>query len=103
MGLSDVQKQVPLIIKSKERQKIEKTKQNLNNKVDPVNLNTTNIENRKNGTVIIQSKTDEDRNKIKNVIESKVDRTYDVKAPNEGVMSIIITDMSFKYNDEELI
>ena len=29
--------------------------------------------------------------------------TYDVKAPNEGVMSIIITDMSFKYCDEDLI
>ena len=26
-----------------------------------------------------------------------------VKAPNEGVMSIILTDMSFKYHDEELI
>ena len=55
-----------LLIKPKERQKIEKSKQDLNNKVDPVNLNITNIENGRNWTIIIQSKTDEDRNKIKN-------------------------------------
>ena len=42
-----------LIIKPKERQKIEKTKQDSNNKVDPVNLNITNTENRKNETIII--------------------------------------------------
>ena len=35
----------------------------------------TNIENRKNGTIIIQSKTDEDRNKIKHAIESKMGET----------------------------
>ena len=52
MGLLDVQKQVSLIIKPKERQKIEKTKQDLNSNVDPVNLNITNIENWKNGTII---------------------------------------------------
>ena len=45
-----------------ERQKIKKTKQDLNSNVDPVNLSIINIENKKNGTIIIQSKNDEEIN-----------------------------------------
>ena len=70
MCLTDVQKQVSLIIKPKDRKKIEQTSQDLNSNVDPVNLNITNIVNMINGTIIIQSETDEGSNKIKNAIRA---------------------------------
>ena len=49
----DILKYVPLIIKSKEKQIIEKTKANLNKKTDPINSKTNNVENRWSGTVVI--------------------------------------------------
>ena len=52
--LPEVKIQVPLVIKHKEKQKIEKTEKDLNKKVDPIDFKITNIENRRNGTVIIQ-------------------------------------------------
>ena len=48
-------KNVPLIIRPKEKQSIEKTKAELNEKVDTINFKITNVENRKNGTVVIRS------------------------------------------------
>lgn len=101
--LPNLKKQVPLIIKPKEKQKNVKTKEDLNNRVDPADLNITNIENRRNGTIVIQSENDEERQKIKNAIENKMSDTYEIKAPDENDMSIIITDMSFKYTEKEII
>lgn len=63
--LPDLNKQVPLIVKPKERQGVEKTKAELNKKVDPVNLKITRVENRRNGTVVIQTDNEEERLKNK--------------------------------------
>lgn len=64
--------------------------------MDPADLNITNIENRRNGTIVIQSENDEERQKIKNAIENKMSDTYEIKAPDENDMSIIITDTQKK-------
>ena len=61
--LPELKKQVPLIIKPKEKQKVEKTKEDLNNKVNPINLKITNVENRNNGTLVINSENNEEREK----------------------------------------
>lgn len=68
--LPEVNKQVPLILKPKEKQKIEKTKEDLNKKVNPVDLKITNVENRSNGTVVIHSKNNEEREKIKTALKN---------------------------------
>ena len=47
MVLPELKNQVPLIIKPKEKQQIEKTKEDLNRKVDPINFKIINIENKK--------------------------------------------------------
>lgn len=64
-------KEMPLIIKPKEKQKIDKTKEDLKNKVDPTNFKITNIENRRNGTVVIQSENIDEREKIKKHCKQK--------------------------------
>ena len=63
--MADVSKNVPLIITPKEKQSIEKTKAELNKKADPINFKITNVENRRNGTVVTQSKNMTERGKIK--------------------------------------
>ena len=56
---------MPFVIKPKEKQKIEKTKEDLNKKVDPIDFKITNFGSRRNGTVIIQCET------------------YEIKVPSE--------------------
>lgn len=101
--MPDVEQQVPLIIKPKEKQNIEKTKEELNNKVDPVNLKIKNIENRKNGTVVIQTDNENEREKIKIAIQKEMSDGYDIMIPNTSEKKIIISDMTFKHTEMELL
>ena len=45
--MPDVTENIPLIVKSKEKQIVEKAKTKLNEKVIPINLKRTDVENRK--------------------------------------------------------
>ena len=93
--LPEVKLQVSLVIKPKEKQKIEKTK-DLNKKVDPTDFKIPNIESRRNGTVIIQCENKDELDEIQNAIENKISETYEIKVPSEIEMIIVITDMTFK-------
>lgn len=101
--MPDVSKQVPLILRPKERQGIDKTKEELNKNVDPVNLKITNVENRRNGTLVIQSENVEERDKIKSAIQSGMGDNYDVRVPNPIDMHIVITDMNFRIDEKEIV
>lgn len=101
--LPNIRNQVPLIIKPKEKQNIKKTKEDLRNKVDPTNFKINNIENRRNGTMVIESENNEEREKIKNTLQTELSENYDIRVPNETKMTIVITDMSFKIPENELI
>ena len=46
--MPDVSENVTLIVKPKENQNIEKTKEELNEKVDPINFKITNVEKLEN-------------------------------------------------------
>lgn len=80
--MPDVNKRAPLIVKPKEKQGNDKTREELNKNVDPVNLKITSVENRKNGTVVIQSENEEEREKIKTAIEDKLNEGYEIKVPS---------------------
>ena len=54
--MPDISKNVPLIVKPQEKQSVEKTMSELNEKIDPINFKITNVENRKNGTLVIKCK-----------------------------------------------
>lgn len=101
--MPDVSKNVPLVIKPKEKQTVQKTKEELNKKVNPVNFKIVNVENRRNGTVVIQSESMDEREKIKKAIQDEISEKYEVKIPKEAEMHMVITDMNFKYNECELI
>lgn len=101
--MPDVSKQVPLILKPKERQGIDKTKEELNKKVDPVNLKITNVEKRRNGTLVIQSENVEERDKIKSAIQNGLGDNYEIRVPNQIDMHIVITDMNFKIDEKEIV
>ena len=69
-GLPSLNKQILLIIKPKETQSAEKTKEELN-KINPDNLKITNVESRRSRIFVIQSENCEDREKIKSAIQEK--------------------------------
>lgn len=100
-GLPDVSKQVPLIVKPKEKQSADKTKEELN-KVNPVDLKITNVLSRRSGTIIIQSENDEEREKIKSAIQDKISEQYEIRVPSTEY-KIKITGMTFEYNENEII
>lgn len=101
--MPDLRKQMPVIVKPKEKQGGEKTREELNKKVDPVNLKIRNVESRKNGTVVIQTENEEEREKVKNAIQSEMSEGYDIKVPNPKEMKVNITDITFKYTENEII
>lgn len=101
--MPDLAKNIPLIIKPKEKQSIEKTKSDLNEKVDPINFKITNVENRRNGTVVIQSIDNEEREKIKEAIQKEISENYEIKVPKQTEMQLIITDMNFKLQENDLL
>lgn len=103
IGMPDLNKNVPLIIKPKEKQSIEKTKAELNKKVNPADFKIINVENRKNGTVVIQAESSEEREKIKETIQTQISNDYEIKIPREISTQIVITGLSFKISDDELI
>lgn len=102
-GLPKINKQMPLIVKPKEKQGVDKTKQELNKKVDPVNLKITNVENRSNGTIIIRSENNEERDKIKSAIEVEMGENYEIKVATPFNLDVIVTDISYKYTEDEIM
>ena len=80
--MPDISGNVPLIVKPKEKQSVEETKAELNEKVNPINFKITKVENRKNGTLVIKSKNVEKREKIKEALEKQISKNYEVKVPN---------------------
>lgn len=68
--LPELRKQVPLIVKPKEKQQLHKTKEDFNNKVNPTDLKITNTEGKSNGTLVIHSENNKERYKIKNAIQN---------------------------------
>lgn len=101
--MPDENKQNPLIVKPKEKQTVIKTKEDLNKKVNPSNFKIINVEQRKNGSVVIQSKSNEDREKIKEVLQNEISDSYEIKVPQQMQMKIKITGMTFKYTENEII
>lgn len=100
--LPEKKKQVPLVLKPKEKQGLEKTKEDLNNNVDPINFKVTSVENRKNGTIVIQSENPEEREKLKTTIANEMSENYEVRIPKEVNYHVVITDMNFKYTEIEI-
>ena len=80
-GLPSLNKQLPLIVKPKETQSYERTKEEFN-KINPDNLKITNVKSRSSRIIVIQSENCEDREKIKSAIEEKISKQYEIKILN---------------------
>ena len=90
-------------IRPKEKQSIEKTKAELNKKIDGINFKITNVENRRNGTVVIRCENIAEQKKIKEVIENEISKDYEIKVPKQVEMHIIAPHMDFKLSEKDLI
>lgn len=101
--LPDESKQNPIIIKPKEKQTVNKTKEDLNKKVNPSNFKIVNIEQRRNGSIVIQSENNEEREKIKEVLQNEMSGSYEIKVPHQKEMKIKLTGMTFKFTEDEII
>ena len=64
---------------------------------------STNVENRKNYTLVIQSENVKEREKIKEAIQSEISKEYEVRIPRDINMHISFTNLSFKVSKEELV
>lgn len=98
----DENKQNPLIIIPKGKQNVTKTKEDLN-KVNPTNFKILNVEQRKNGSVVIQSENDKEREKIKEALHKEISDLYEIKVPDQMDMKIKLTGMSFKFTGNEIV
>lgn len=53
--IPEIPKSVPLTVKPKEKESIDKIKDEFNKKLNPINFKIANAENRKSGNILIQS------------------------------------------------
>jgi len=93
--------ELPLIVKPKNKQKSEKTKSDLNTKVDPKDLKIKNIETKTNGAILIETDTIEEREKVE--LEKKTKDSYDIKIPTVIKPQIELVYMNNKFSDAEII
>lgn len=98
-----MKKNLPLIVKPKQKQKIEKTKSDLNKKVDPKTLKIKNLEHRNNGMILIETDTKENREIIKNELEKKMKDGYDIKIPLEIKPRFEIVHMNNNFSEIDII
>lgn len=102
-ALPDVRKVLPIIITPSSKQDAKITKNDLNSKVDPKDLQITKIKTRQSGVVIVESANVQEREKIKTAIVNNIGNNYEVKIPKKVKPEIIVTGINFKYDDDELI
>lgn len=98
-----LKKDVAIIVKPKAKQTVEKTKQDLNSKVDPKNLKISNIASKSNGVMVIHSENTDERDKIKAAIETNIGKEYEIKVPEMVRPSFIVKGVNFKGDEATLI
>ncbi|XP_055388117.1 uncharacterized protein LOC129616490 [Condylostylus longicornis] len=97
-----MKKQLPLVIKPVTKQKCNVTRADLSKKVDPKAFKIKNIENRRNGVIIVETDDSQERKKIKSALENNLDEKYEVKIPSEIKPKIEVIHISAKYSEAEL-
>lgn len=98
-----IKSNLPLLIMPKEKQTCQKTREELNDKVDPNGLKIANIESTYKGIVVIESENALERDKIKSVIQKNMGDKYEIKAPNKIKPRILIANMKIKNQENEII
>lgn len=58
--MPELNKCVPMVVKTKEKQAEDKTKNELNKKVNSINLKILGVGNERNGAVVIQTENEEE-------------------------------------------
>ncbi|XP_036325083.1 uncharacterized protein LOC118738264 [Rhagoletis pomonella] len=99
----EFKKRTPIIVKPKAKQTSEKTKQDLNNKINPNHLKITDIKAGQNGVMVIDSIDESEREKIKEIMDKQMSDKYEIKIPRDYKPRLFITDMHFEKNSDELI
>ncbi|XP_055388350.1 uncharacterized protein LOC129616828 [Condylostylus longicornis] len=97
-----MKKHLPLIVKPKQKQKSEKTKKDLNTKVNPKDLKIKNVESKMNGIILIETDSKENREKIKTELQKKMQVDYNI-IPKEIKPKIEIVHMNNGFSESELI
>lgn len=98
-----MKKDLPLIVKPRQRQKSEKTRSDLNTKVDAKQFRIKNIETKSNGIILIETDSKENREKIKNALENKMKDNYEIKIPMDIKPKFEIVHMNNNFSELEII
>jgi hypothetical protein len=96
-------KNLPLIVIPKNKQNTDKTKFDLNTKVNPIDLKIKNVVDRNNGKILIETDTTENRDKIRNELEKTIQTDYDIKIPMDLKPCFEIVHMSNNFSESEII
>ncbi|XP_036329789.1 uncharacterized protein LOC118741922 [Rhagoletis pomonella] len=99
----EFKKRAPIVVKPRTKQTSEKTKQDLNNKINPNELKITDIKTGQNGVMIIESVNVDERDKIKEIMDTNISDGYEIKIPRDYKPKLFITGMSLGKCNDELI
>lgn len=100
---SVVRNEPPVLVKPKKAQNYKKTIEDIQNKVDPADIKYTNIRNKQNGVMIIESDSGRDRDTIKKVFEEKLGKQYDIQVPELRKSKLFISGLGVQMDENEII
>lgn len=93
----------PIVVKPKKDQNVIQTKKDLENNIDPTNVNIKNIKPKYNGIIEIISENSEEREKIKDVVREKLGESYEIDILNLRKPKLFIHKMRINRNSTEVI
>lgn len=98
------EKENVIIIKPKENQNNNKTREDIKNTIDPTNLalKINNVKDIQNGAVIIKG-DEKSVKKIENEFKTKLSENYNIKIPVRKKPRVLIIGMKVKMCEEELV
>lgn len=93
----------PILVKPKTAQTIQKTKEDIQKKIDPTTIKYTSIKNKQNGVMAIESDTITERENIKKVFEEKLGSKYEIKMTELRNPKLCIKGVHEKFDESEII
>ena len=98
-----IKKQVPLIIKPKEKQTSSESRRDLTKNVDPCNFKFSNVQVRQNGDILISTENEKEREKIRKELSCKIGDSYEIKTPEMLLPRVMVSGMSEKMEENKFL
>lgn len=100
---STVKSSAPVLIKPKQKQNQNKTREDLRKNVNPAGFKISDVKGAQNGVVSIRCEDEADSDKMKQKLEEKMGKDYEVKLLSLRMPKVCVCDLDTEYDEETVV